>query len=132
MRIILGVIFVAIILSLCVFVMYKRRRQESFENLDNNNDIYCVLFWAKWCPHCTAMKSDWEKLTKKYDGKQINGKRCHIVSAEESDAHTAEYRKKCPTKIPGFPTIMLVNNGKWNEYAGGRNFASFESFIKST
>jgi len=129
------VIFIAIVLSLCVFVMYKRRSQESFEsfeNLDSQEDMYYILFWAKWCPHCTAMKSDWEKLTKKYDGKKVNGKRCHIVSAEESDTNTAEYRNKCPIKIRGFPTIMLVNAGKWKEYAGGRNFASFESFIKST
>jgi len=129
MRILLGVIFfAAIILSLGAFVMHKRK-QESF---GNQEDMYCVLFWAKWCPHCIAMESDWKKLTQNYDGRRVNGKICHIVSAEESDTHTAEYRKMCPKKISGFPTIMLMNNGKWKEYACGRNFASFESFIKST
>ena len=88
------------------------------------------MFWAKWCPHCTAMKPEWEKLTKKYDNKKINGTRCHIVSAEESDAHTADYKRMFPKKIRGFPTIVLLKKGTWHEYDGPRNFNGLEAFIK--
>lgn len=83
-----------------------------------------VLFYMETCPHCIAMKPEWNSFAKKY------GKNRKILSVERS-AMPPEFQ----SEVYSFPTIVLVTNGKiMDKHSGERteqDFANFSSKIAS-
>lgn len=83
-----------------------------------------VLFYMETCPHCIAMKPEWNKFIKKY------GKNRKIISIERSTM-PPEFQ----SEVYSFPTVVLVANGQIiDKHSGERtdkDFAVFSSKIAS-
>jgi len=80
-----------------------------------------VMFRAPWCGHCKAMKPDWEQLDAKYAG---NSK--IVIGAVDC---TAAGKPLCDANgVKGFPTLKHGDPANLDEYEGGRDFASLDSF----
>jgi glutaredoxin len=81
------------------------------------------MFYANWCPHCTAMVDTWTALHEKYGIKYG----IHAIDCAE------EANKEVCSKfgVTGFPTIKVWNQGQLTDYQGGRDIASLERTLLS-
>lgn len=93
--------------------------EELFDAL-NSEKPTVIKFYSMHCPHCKMFEKPFEESAKKYknitfysaDGKKLNAPK---VVAE----FTEKYIK--PIKIPGFPTIIYIKDGKIQNYMIGGN-----------
>lgn len=129
--ILLGIL---IILYICFNLNYSSynehmKNHDYNNNHDNNNinhhnnKIEFVLLYADWCGYCKAMKPDWDKIEKKYNGKN----NLNIMSFEESK----HQNKLQEFNVKGFPTIYTIIDGTAEEYNGGRSYDEMCAHIDS-
>lgn len=111
---------------------YSYRNQDSITSLDPTNiadqDIVLVKFYAPWCGHCKSLAPTWDNITKKLNGKSSRDGRKIWIAKLDADANNEQARKH---NIQGYPTIKLFTAGDVQEYNGGRDEASLESFISN-
>lgn len=83
---------------------------------------WLVMFYAPWCGHCKVAIPELNEagaLLKKEKNVKIGRINCD------------EHKDKCGTfGIRGYPTIKWFANGSNEDYQGGRDKASFVSFIE--
>jgi len=79
-----------------------------------------ILASATWCGHCKSFKNIWSQFKQKYG---------NVIDIRELDADKNPKIIK-ELKVQGFPTIILLNNGKRIEYNGPRTMSGLESFVK--
>jgi thiol-disulfide isomerase/thioredoxin len=81
-----------------------------------------VFYHATWCPHCTDTMPEWEKLKAQYKNKSD----IQLKAIDEASLSTQE---KTNLDIKGYPTIVLILDGKKIEYSGARTVEGFDSFL---
>ena len=80
-----------------------------------------VFFRMNDCGHCVKMKPEWDKFTSSYGDGPVEIK-------EVEQAQMTDQQKEW---VQGFPTLVLVENGKvLKTYNGERTAAGFEAFLK--
>lgn len=120
-----GLLLVAV--SLLVFM--RRRRSgagasQGFQNPTGSMNTF-TMYYADWCPHCQAVKPEFEELIKKGDV-EVGGKKCKIQMVSPEKEPEAVKGKD----IKGFPTFLLETaDGRTFEYKGDRNTAGYLAFI---
>ena len=95
---------------------------DSHNNLNKiKNGPWLVLLHANWCPHCRNMDADWDEVS----NSNTNFNTMRIES---------EVKDKAPNMISnmpinGFPTMVMLNNGKKvGEYNGDRSSEDILNF----
>lgn len=89
------------------------------------------LVYARWCPHCTAMKPQWDIMKSKLRSN------CRVVEIEDSDYDKQskieelnnDIKSDEKLQIHGYPTMFKINNGKLDYYNGTRDATSMTSFF---
>ena len=79
------------------------------------------FFYADWCPHCKAVKPEWEKLKKAYKGDVV------LKDVDCSKGRPSIAKK---LEVEGFPTFIYSKAGEHKEYDGDRTAAGLKAFIK--
>lgn len=78
-----------------------------------------ILAYADWCGHCKKFKPTWNEFKKKYN------KVCDIREVNaDSDKKVAQN-----LQIRGYPTIMMLKDGKKINYQGPRTMEDLEKFV---
>lgn len=81
-----------------------------------------ILAYADWCGHCKNFKPTWNEFRRKYENV------LDIREIEESS--NKEIMQELGVR--GFPTIMLLNNGKKITYKeADRDMLHLENFVKN-
>lgn len=91
-----------------------------------------VLIYANWCPHCQAMKPEWNEL------KNQLGSTVETIEIEESDfdkdmkLQNIENQKLNGEKIEvyGYPTMFKIHNGHADYYGGNRTATEMYTWVK--
>lgn len=102
-------------------------------NMEDNqgNTAELLFFYADWCPHCKNAKPHWDRLSKEYDGKQINKyllKFTKIDCSNTDDDSTKQMLEKY--QVEGFPTIKLLKGNQVIEYDAKPNYQTLLGFLK--
>ena len=92
-------------------------------NKNKNKGVWFVKYYASWCPHCTNMQSEWDKLEK---NELLKNKNIHIAEVEESFFNKLDFKPD----VIGFPTIKLYNDGDSKDFKGNRTAENMVSFLK--
>ena len=105
-----------------LFVIYNATKKEGFElspadfseKLDHGKKL--VLIYADWCGHCKKIKPTWDKVSEKVN-KEDELKMVKINCGEGTPE-----QKQLMSKydVDGYPTILIVDNGKATPYEGDR------------
>jgi thiol-disulfide isomerase/thioredoxin len=106
---------------LFLFIQWKVAEQGLFvqEPFTGSGKEFVLFHW-KDCGHCKNMMPEWNKFQSSFKGKAIK------VSKVEKDENPKAMEK---LGIQGFPTIMLLNNGKKvKDYSGERTANAFANF----
>ncbi len=95
--------------------------------------VVMFLIYAKWCPHCTHMKPEWdsmkEQLQMKYPASYSIEEIEHSdqdIGLQNLENRYAINRNQIP--IMGYPTMGGIKGGKVYQYNGGRDQKSFIDF----
>ena len=105
-----------------LFVIYNATKKEGFElspadfSEQLNNGKKLVLIYADWCGHCKKIKPTWDKVSEKVN-KEDELKMVKINCGEGTPE-----QKQLMSKydVDGYPTILIVDNGKATPYEGDR------------
>jgi thiol-disulfide isomerase/thioredoxin len=85
--------------------------------------LRCLCHDSERCGHCKSMAPAWEQLYAAY-------KDSKTALVAEVDC-TTEGKKLCDDQgVRGFPTLKYGDPSALEDYQGGRDFASLESFAK--
>jgi thiol-disulfide isomerase/thioredoxin len=116
---------------------------ETFINMSGgSNDKSIVLFYAPWCPHCVTFRagegnSDSEFPNSKPNKSSEWGK--FYYAAKQNGVNVIEYDvdanpdivKPFANKIQGYPTVVMMSNGKINSmFSGERKASALHKFAK--
>jgi thiol-disulfide isomerase/thioredoxin len=122
-----GIVVFLIVVFLIYKLVYKKQQKKipgsSYKVLDKkqkvssnlNNGILAIL--APWCGYCKKMKAS--GLLKKVS------ETISVVEIDDKHPDSAGIMEKL--KAPGFPTLIVVTNGKMSLYKGDR---SVEGILK--
>lgn len=91
------------------------------ELVTNSGKNAFVKFYAPWCGHCKKLKPDWDKLGDKYNDKSN-------VLIGDVDC-TAAGKPLCETYgVQGYPTLKTFWKTMSDDYNGGRDFETLQTF----
>lgn len=98
----------------------------------SNEPIVVGLVYANWCPHCTQMKPEWNKMKKELQGD--NQYNVVEIEADQPDKQEriAELENGLDGKTidaAGYPTIFKLNNGEVEYYDGERNVNDMKYWV---
>jgi thioredoxin-like negative regulator of GroEL len=97
----------------------------SFEGFESSKSV--VICKAEWCGHCKDAKPEFDKLlgmspiTLK-DGSKATVK---VLDADKDKSELSQF------EVKGFPTILIMNNGKSSEYPGPRSSEKIIEYLNS-
>jgi thiol-disulfide isomerase/thioredoxin len=116
------VVVAVLILVVLLWYFTSRSSVASTEQLGANRKI--VLFYADWCPACQRTKPIWNAVKAKLPNH--NFEEINISDKELADSKEREYG----VNVPSIPTILIVKNGKADEYKGPKTFsAMLQAFV---
>ena len=100
--------------------------KEFDELINEKGNVSFVKFHQPKCPHCTEMKKAWEDL-----GKLLQDKCKDDISLIEVNGDAlSESKSDVSKEIKGFPTIMILEDGKKKvEYSGDRTTEDMLKFM---
>ena len=75
-------------------------------------EAHCIAFFHGSCGHCKNMKPEWDKATLSDACKFVE-----VYALEGKKPMRSALQKH---KVQGFPTIVMVKDGKKTEYSGPR------------
>jgi thioredoxin domain-containing protein 5 len=81
-----------------------------------------VKYYAPWCGHCKKLAPAWDHLSMELKGK-----------ANIAHIDCTIHKESCAKfEVKGFPTLILLKDGKQEEkYAGGRSVEDLTKFLKT-
>jgi len=96
---------------------------DNFDSATAGKTVF-LKFFAPWCGHCKKMKPDWDKLMEEYKD--------HATILVADVDCTAGGKPLCDSNgVQGFPTIKHGDPTSLDDYEGGRDLASLQSFASN-
>lgn len=93
-----------------------------------DDEVFLVIFYVDWCPHCVSTKPEWAKLQNNLNNKKVNGKNVQVKAVNCEGSKLEEEAAK-DNNVNGFPTIKLIKNNESIDYNGERNAEAMVEFV---
>lgn len=104
----------------------------SDENMANNDrrksEAKLMFFSADWCPHCKKAKPEWDKFSSEYAKKVIG---YYEIIPEAVDCTDGENRLIQEYSIDGYPTVIMIKDGKRVNFSGRITEENVQQFVES-
>ncbi len=127
-------LFVFLIFVVAGYYGYKQFAGSTIENLTGDmppnrriSEAKVMFFSADWCPHCKKAKPEWEKFSSYYDNKEIG---FYKIIPESVDCTDGENPLIQEYSIDGYPTVILVKDGKKVNYSGRITEENLQQFVE--
>lgn len=84
-------------------------KKEGFTPSNDDPVVELLLFFADWCPHCKKIIPEWQSITSKYNGQELNGKKVIVKAIDCSETGSPKVNETLDLfKVTGFPTIKIL------------------------
>ena len=129
--VIVGIIVLCVVTYYCIKYFMKKSPTKYVAKPGDAPPSIATLkfFYVDWCPYCKTAKPEWDAVKADYENKIINGYQIQfdeINCTNENVTITAEMSKY---KVEGYPTIVLIKDGKTIEYDAKPNKETIEQFL---
>ena len=133
-------ILVIVLIVVAVYYIINANNQENFYSQPmslkhiiekpnpNPNEVYLILFYVEWCPHCVSSKPEIAKLTEEIDGKKINNVKVNVRANNCEDSEVEKDLAR-DNNVEGYPTIKLIKNNEVVDYNGPRTKEGIMVFL---
>lgn len=119
-------VLVALAIGLVAWWAYKKFFLKEGFNGDVESTVKCTLYYTTWCPHCKAVKPDWEIFRKEFDGQKVGGKTVIVVAVDGDQDKEATQA----AGVKGYPTITFSKDGAPAVvYNGERSLDGFKKYL---
>jgi len=106
-------------------IFVKHLTGEEFDHYLLFKETVLIMFYAPWCGHCKAMKSDYAAAAQQLTNEGVS----HVLAAVDA---TIEPELAKRFSVKGYPTIKLFRRGKQLEdYNGGRKLADIVTYVRA-
>jgi protein disulfide-isomerase-like protein len=93
---------------------------DNYDEMTAGKTVF-LKFFAPWCGHCKKMKPDWDKLMDEFADSSTQ-----LIADVDC---TADGKPLCEANgVRGFPTLKWGDPASLEDYQGGRDFASLQTF----
>lgn len=119
-------VVIAIALAGCMLTFMKwfrwtmGQQMYALEPFSTSGRKFVLFHWSQ-CGHCKKMMPEWKKFKSQYKGD---------IKVEDYESTANEQIMK-DNNVKGYPTIRFYDNGKIEEYSGGRTAKEFAEFLNS-
>jgi thioredoxin-like negative regulator of GroEL len=120
------IVVCAIVLAFVPSWVFALRGNDIVERFDDQGlaDVdrpTLTLYYVEWCPFSVQMMPEWNKLTQRLLGSQIN------VSKVDADASPGQAQAE---GVRAFPTVLLTKNGATTTFEGERTADMMMRFVQ--
>ena len=106
-------------------IKVNEKNKKMFEEGAQKDKPMLILFYAKWCPHCTMFEPTWKKIVDSLATKRN-------IQVAEIEYSNMDHVPKKYKKIRGYPTIQMIKGGKvLSEYNGLRTQDGVMKFVNT-
>ena len=107
-----------------------------FTDAETDGSVAEIYFFAvDWCPYSKKDKPIWDKIKRKFDGKEINNQVIRFIDVDgDKDSKALEkFEDKYLNgkKIDGYPSVYLVKGSQVIEYEAKPDENTMTEFINS-
>lgn len=126
-------LWVWLIVLAIVIISYDKNsclnpRSERFTQ--ENSKIKIYNFNTEWCGYSKRFQPVWDDFSSKVNSQSISG--LSNVEAIDVKCDNPANKQLCEEyKIPGFPSVLAVKDGKQVDFNGDRTTNSLVEFVKS-
>lgn len=114
---------IILIVLLAVLVLFRYKINEGFQSAKEGPSV--VICKAEWCGHCRHAAPEFEKLKSASPITLDNGSKA-TVTILDGDKDKEEVKKY---NVRGYPTIIVVQDGKQMEYPGERTYDGVLAYL---
>ena len=131
----LMIVVMVIIFTIAAYYGYVRYAKPTIETLGDQDmanenkrvsDAQLYFFFADWCPHCKKAKPDWDIFCNEYNEKQVGNSLVKCVSVDCTEGEDPRIQE---FSIDGYPTIILMKEGKRIDYDAKISSANLTKFV---
>jgi len=101
----------------------KKKKKEKF----TNSKLKIYNFNTEWCGWSQRFQPEWEKFTQAVNNDSNLSKFVEAIDIKCDDPNNEEMCEKF--NVPGYPYVVLDNNGKYEPYNGERTVEALLSFV---
>ena len=113
-----------LILGFLLVILFLLR----FQNIEGFEDSKSITICkADWCGHCKTAAPEFQSLLAASPITLKDGTKA-VVKILDADKDKSEIAKH---DVKGFPTVIIMNNGKTTEYPGPRTSESIIEYMNS-
>ena len=110
-------------------------REFTSAEVDGGGGAEIYFFAVDWCPYSKKAKPVWDKIKRKFDGKEINNQVIRFIDVDgDKDSKALEkFEDKYLNgkKIDGYPSVYLVKGSQVIEYEAKPDENTMTEFINS-
>ena len=97
--------------------------EAKLDRIMSSQEAHCVAFFHGSCGHCKSMKPEWDKASQSGACKYVE------VYALEGKKPLRSVLQKY--NVQGFPTLIMIKNGKKKEYSGPRTATGIHAAVQA-
>jgi thiol-disulfide isomerase/thioredoxin len=129
--ILIGIIILCVVAYVCV---KQFSRKSSTKYVAKPGDVppsiaTLKFFYVDWCPYCKTAKPEWDAVKAEYENKIINGYQVQFDEINCTNENVTITTEMAKYKVEGYPTIVLIKDGKTIEYDAKPNKETIEQFL---
>lgn len=110
---------------------YHPNSEQVPSELNHENIVELLFFFADWCPHCKTAKPIWNDLKSEYQNKTINGYKIIFTEINCSEETLEVDKMMNQYSVEGYPTIKLLKDGQVIEYDAKPSNETLRQFLNT-